>query len=180
MKTFLGLVQDHCLHMCLTGMQEAVPSSWDARALERQHLQESKETCRLYHTHSVSSAILCGKQLVASPRFARGSSVSSILGSQGLMKQSSMSVSLDKEDNSGRQQASSDNVLFLPLSPSFSFLPPSLSIYSSLPSSLPTLPPPLATLSSSLSPPLLLLPSLSPPSFPLRLAAVIVVDFASL
>lgn len=55
---------------------------------------------RLYHTHSVTSAILCGKQLIVSgrplqPRLPPSSAAS--------MKQLSSPVTLDKEDNSGLQ-----------------------------------------------------------------------------
>lgn len=55
---------------------------------------------RLYHTHSVTSAILCGKQLVISGRPLQPRLPPS---SAGGMKPLTSPVTLDKEDNSGLQ-----------------------------------------------------------------------------
>ena len=53
---------------------------------------------RLYHTQSVSSAIMCGKQLVLSGRSL--TRIPHPPSSAGI-KQSPAPVTLDKEDNSG-------------------------------------------------------------------------------
>ena len=114
-KLFLQLIQDYCLHLCLTGGQEITPPPSSilssslltpVRALPPFLQQQNRETCRLYHTHSVTSAITCGKQLLAGPSRLGAQSRLSTSSGMGLMGMGKMSgpaapVMLDKEDNSG-------------------------------------------------------------------------------
>lgn len=104
-ERFLELLQDFCLHMCLTSSHTYGDSlDGHASSLERkQHAHllrqpdrsedtREKSLCRLYYSHSVVSAILSAKQLV----------LSSVKKGGGGAVPHKM-VTLSKEDNSGAQ-----------------------------------------------------------------------------
>ena len=104
METFLGLLQDFCLHVCLT-CNLSCSDSTDGHSSSQERKQHAhllrqpdgsddvreKSLSRLYHSHSVVSAILSAKQLVNSGR--RGST-----GPGGTIMSK---ITLSKEDNSG-------------------------------------------------------------------------------
>lgn len=104
---FLELLQDYCLHLCFSGCQDSnttfhgVVSQIEGRhhthlmlrppsSMEENHHIAS---CKLYHSHSVVSAIVNAKQLImsAGKRSASGALPPSKL----------TGVTLNKEDNSG-------------------------------------------------------------------------------
>ena len=104
---FLELLQDYCLHLCFSGYQDS-KTSLHGIASHREgshhthlmlrppsHLEENSgmTSCKLYHSHSVVSAVLNAKQLVVSAgrRIAGGA----------LPPSKPTGVTLNKEDNSG-------------------------------------------------------------------------------
>ena len=102
---FLELLQDYCLHVCLTcnhsgtDAPDSSPSNQGRkqqdhllRQPDRSEDTRDKSLCRLYHSHSVVSAILSAKQLVV----GSGKKV----GTPLISKPSTL-VTLSKEDNSG-------------------------------------------------------------------------------
>lgn len=104
MERFLELLQDYCLHVCLTCHQNNSDVSENHTSFQdhRQHthlLRQSdrsddtreKSLCRLYHSHSVVSAILSAKQLVSG---SKKGGMGTPLISKG--------VTLTREDNSGK------------------------------------------------------------------------------
>jgi hypothetical protein len=103
MEKFLELLQDYCLHLCLTCNQNGDDSADDHTSFEerKQHAYllrqpdrsddtREKSLCRLYYSHSVVSAILSAKQLVVS---SKKGGMGTPLISKG--------VTLTREDNSG-------------------------------------------------------------------------------
>ena len=107
-EKFLELLQDHCLHVCFTCHHDYtnVPNSCASLHEKQQHAHlllrqpdrgsdnaRDKSLCRLYHSHSVVSAILNAKQLVGGSN-RRG-------GGTPLLSKPSTLVTLSKEDNSG-------------------------------------------------------------------------------
>ena len=105
---FLELLQDYCLHICFSGYQDSktslhgVISHRDNTHLMLRppsHLEESHDmtSCKLYHSHSVVSAVLNAKQLVVSAgRRSAGGAVPT---------NKPTGVTLNKEDNSGTRSA---------------------------------------------------------------------------
>ena len=104
MESFLGLLQDFCLHVCLTCNQSCGDSADGHSSFQdrKQHTHllrqpdrsddmREKSLCRLYHSHSVVSAILSAKQLVSSGKKGSAGPGSSIM----------TKITLSKEDNSG-------------------------------------------------------------------------------
>ncbi len=104
METFLGLLQDFCLHVCLTcnqscgdsvdghtSLQERKQHAHLLRQPDRSDDMREKSLCRLYYSHSVVSAILSAKQLVSSGRRGSTGPGGSIISK----------ITLSKEDNSG-------------------------------------------------------------------------------
>ena len=101
---FLELLQDYCLHLCFSGYEDSkntlygVASHRDNTHLMLRapsHLEESHDVteCKLYHSHSVVSAVLNAKQLVVSA--GRRSAAGAVPHNKPT------SVTLNKEDNSG-------------------------------------------------------------------------------
>lgn len=104
MEKFLELLQDYCLHVCLTCNQNDDNGSSDNHASFQERKQHThllrqpdrsddtreKSLCRLYFSHSVVSAILSAKQLVVSGK--KGGMGTPLL---------SKGVTLTREDNSG-------------------------------------------------------------------------------
>ena len=101
---FLELLQDYCLHLCFSGYEDSrntlhgVVSHRDNTHLMLRapsHLEESHDVteCKLYHSHSVVSAVLNAKQLLVSA--GRRSTSGAVPHSKPT------SVTLNKEDNSG-------------------------------------------------------------------------------
>ena len=103
---FLELLQDYCLHLCFSGCQDSKTAFHDVSQKEGSHhthlmlktpsnVEENHDitSCKLYHSHSVVSAILNAKQLIVSTgkRSAGGALPPSKL----------TGVTLNKEDNSG-------------------------------------------------------------------------------
>ena len=103
---FLELLQDYCLHLCFSGCQDSKTAFHDVSQKEGSHhthlmlktpsnMEENHDitSCKLYHSHSVVSAILNAKQLIVSTgkRPAGGALPPSKL----------TGVTLNKEDNSG-------------------------------------------------------------------------------
>ena len=104
---FLELLQDYCLHLCFSGCQDSKTTvhgvvshregSHHTHLMLRppSHLEENHDmtSCKLYHSHSVVSAVLNAKQLIVScgKRSAGGA----------LLPSKPTSVTLNKEDNSG-------------------------------------------------------------------------------
>lgn len=106
MERFLELLQDYCLHVCLTcdhnygdgadghtSFHERKQHAHLLRQPDRSVDTRVKSLCRLYHSHSVVSAILSAKQLVMGGGKKGG-------GGTPLIKGSTL-VTLSKEDNSG-------------------------------------------------------------------------------
>lgn len=105
MEKFLELLQDYCLHVCLTcnqngddgtdnghnSFQERKQHAHLLRQPDRSQDTREKSLCRLYYSHSVVSAILSAKQLVVSGK--KGGGMGTPLISKG--------VTLTREDNSG-------------------------------------------------------------------------------
>lgn len=104
MEAFLGLLQDFCLHVCLTcnqscgdgvdghtSLQEHKQHAHLLRQPDRSDDMREKSQCRLYHSHSVVSAILSAKALVGSGRKGSAGPGSAIISK----------ITLSKEDNSG-------------------------------------------------------------------------------
>ena len=106
LMNFLELLQDYCLHLCFSGYQDrkttlqGIASHRDNTHLMLRppsQLEENHDvaSCKLYHSHSVVSAVLNAKQLVVSAgRKPMGSSTAS---------NKPTNVTLNKEDNSGMQ-----------------------------------------------------------------------------
>lgn len=105
MVRFLEVLQDYCVHLCLTcnhnygedshtSLQERKQHAHLLRQPERAEDTREKSLCRLYYSHSVVSAILGAKQLVLSSGRKGG-------GSGGTPLISKL-VTLNKEDNSGK------------------------------------------------------------------------------
>lgn len=110
MERFLELLQDYCLHVCLTcthnsglspdthtSLQDKKQHAHLLRQPDRSDDTREKSLCRLYHSHSVVSAILSGKQLVV------GSGKKGGGGGTPLISKGSTLVTLSKEDNSGME-----------------------------------------------------------------------------
>jgi hypothetical protein len=102
-ELFIKLIQDYCLHLCLTGKDEMTHMSLSKNTSSPMALHpyqknenRSKQTCRLYHTHSMLSAILGGKNLVSKVGTRGGPPVMTGVPPKQLPTQ----PSLDKEDNS--------------------------------------------------------------------------------
>ena len=106
MEKFLELLQDYCIHLCLTCRYEN-SSGLDGNSAslqERHHLlvrpqdrydgSWERDLGCLYYSHSVVSAILSAKQLVT------GSGLKGGGGTPHMTKPPSL-VTLSKEDNSG-------------------------------------------------------------------------------
>ena len=104
---FLELLQDYCLHLCFSGSQDSKTTvhgvSSQREGSRHTHLmlrppsnlEDNHDTasCKLYHSHSVVSAVVNAKQLVVSAgkRSASGA----------LLPSKPTGVTLNKEDNSG-------------------------------------------------------------------------------
>ena len=107
MERFLELLQDYCVHMCLTCHHDSIaaPEGNSSSLQERHHLLthsssrsedvwENSLGC-LYHSHSVVSAILNAKQLLSGNERKGGG------GGTPRMAKAPTLVTLSKEDNSG-------------------------------------------------------------------------------
>lgn len=92
MNKFLELLQDYSVDLCLHGnTSEATSAVCDeAKRRGKKESQVEGGGGRLYHSHSVVSAITAGKQLLLS---AKGKPVAH--------SQKPLQVTLTKEDNSG-------------------------------------------------------------------------------
>ena len=104
---FLELLQDYCLHLCFSGCQDSKATfhgiisqkegSHHTHLMLRtpSNLEENHDitSCKLYHSHSVVSAVLNAKQLIVS---AGKKSAGGALPPSKLT-----GVALNKEDNSG-------------------------------------------------------------------------------
>ena len=104
---FLELLQDYCLHLCFSGCQDSSTTFHGVVSqIEGRHhthlmlrppsnMEENHNiaSCKLYHSHSVVSAVLNAKQLIVS---AGKRSVGGALPPSKLT-----GVTLNKEDNSG-------------------------------------------------------------------------------
>lgn len=112
MEKFLELLQDYCLHSCLTCHHDSTATSEGnstslqerhhllMRPLDRSDMSWDKDMGCLYHSHSVVSAILSAKQLVMTGSMKKGGG-----GGTPRMAKPPTLVTLSKEDNSGRSQA---------------------------------------------------------------------------
>ncbi len=115
-EKFLELLQDYCVHLCLTCRHDGTSnnsSSLDgspASLQERHHLLGSlQDRCDaawdrgdlgcLYYSHSVVSAILSAKQLVGGA--GMGGALKTGGGGTPRMAKSATMITLSKEDNSG-------------------------------------------------------------------------------
>ena len=115
LEKFLGLLMDHCLHLCMTGRYDNPTGSTQHQLQQQDHrhhllhhtvLGSSNQSdqfdwkeggggsSRLYHSHSVVSAIVNAKQLVLSGLRKGGGVLPSAT--------KPTSVTLDKDDNSGQ------------------------------------------------------------------------------
>ena len=101
---FLELLQDYCLHLCFSGYQDSkgmlhggVSNGDNTHVMLKlpSLLEENQDmsSCKLYHSHSVVSAVLSAKQLIMSAE--RRST------SGAIPPNKPTSVTLNKEDNSG-------------------------------------------------------------------------------
>ena len=109
LNKFLEILQDYCLHTCFAGCHDnsATPHSHASlkdnsqqphlmlRPSDRSDEARENSSCRLYHSHSVVSAVLNAKQLVFSAERRIGSG-----GGTPLINKP-VPVTLAKEDNSG-------------------------------------------------------------------------------
>ena len=111
MEKFLEVLQDYCVHLSLTGSHEdTVGLDGGSASLQERHhlLGRPQDRCDmvslergdvgcLYYSHSVVSAILSAKQLVAGTGGGKGGGG----GTPRNMTKPPALVTLSKEDNSG-------------------------------------------------------------------------------
>ena len=101
---FLEVIQDYALHLSLTASRAdgpAPPHSNDhllSHPLQRaEHLDSAHSSCRLYHSHSVISAILSARQLVTNAASGGKKQQSTPLSATRPAQ-----VELSKQENSGQ------------------------------------------------------------------------------
>ena len=97
---FLQLLQDYSLHLCLTADHSIAatpthptPHPHLVSLASNQSSELANSSCRLYHSHSVISAILSAKQLLSGGAKKQATPLSANMPPQ---------VELTKQDNSGK------------------------------------------------------------------------------
>ena len=105
---FLEVLQDYAMHLCLTaGRTDGTTPQGHTHLMGHPANRssggagESSDSCRLYHSHSVISAILSGRQLVANSAAGAKKMVTPLSATRPAQ------VELSKQENSGEPSSGS-------------------------------------------------------------------------
>ena len=116
---FLEVLQDYAMHLCLTaGRTDGTTPQGHTHLMGHPANRssggagESSDSCRLYHSHSVISAILSGRQLVANSAAGAKKMVTPLSATRPAQ------VELSKQENSGEPSSGSHDCHMTHLTPS--------------------------------------------------------------